>query len=121
VTCPIQDFAVIRKPDHAGQRKRAPGNILDEPLHSGTFVSINARAGVYVKARALSRRPVLIKAVFEVDTLKCPKCGGAMKIISFIEEEDVIRKILKRCNLWKEPAPGSPPKPEEKPHTRSIL
>ena len=28
-----------------------------------------------------------------IDPLKCPKCGGEMKIISFIEEEAVIRKI----------------------------
>ena len=52
---------------------------------------------------------MLIKAVFEVDPLKCPKCGGTMKIISFIEEEDVIRKILKHCNLWKDSAPRPPP------------
>ncbi len=51
---------------------------------------------------------MLIKAVFEVDPLKCPKCGGTMKIISFIEEGDVIRKILKHCNLWKDP-PRPPP------------
>ena len=53
-------------------------------------------------------RAVLIKAVFEVDPLKCPKCGGTLKIVSFIEEEDVIRKILKHCNLWKNP-PRPPP------------
>ena len=51
----------------------------------------------------------LIKAVFEVDPLKCPKCGGTMKIVSFIEEEDVIRDILKHCNLWKEMPSRSPP------------
>ena len=51
----------------------------------------------------------LIKAVYEVDPLKCPKCGGTMKIVAFIEEDDVIRKILKHCNLWKEPAPRPPP------------
>ena len=51
----------------------------------------------------------LIKAVFEVDPLKCPKCGGTMKIVSFIEEDEVIRKILKHCNLWKVSAPRPPP------------
>ncbi len=52
---------------------------------------------------------VLIKAVFEADPLKCPKCGGTIKIISPIEEDDVIRKILKHCNLRKDSAPGPPP------------
>jgi hypothetical protein len=37
----------------------------------------------------------LIKCVYEVDPLKCPKCGGTMKIVSFIEEARVIEKILR--------------------------
>ena len=57
----------------------------------------------------------LIKAVYEVDPLKCPKCGGTMKIVSFIEENEVICKILKHCNLWKEPAPRPPPQIEAAP------
>jgi hypothetical protein len=51
----------------------------------------------------------LIKCVYEVDPLKCPKCGGTMKIVSFIEEDAVIRQILRHCGLWKEPAPRAPP------------
>jgi hypothetical protein len=51
----------------------------------------------------------LIKMVYEVDPLKCPKCGGTMKIIGFIEETVVIEKILRHCELWKEPAPRPPP------------
>jgi hypothetical protein len=51
--------------------------------------------------------------VCEVDPLKCPKCGGEMRIISFIEETAVIEKILRHCGLWREP-PIRPP-PEEKP------
>ena len=35
-----------------------------------------------------------------MDPLKCPKCQGTMKIISFIEEPDVIRKILVHLDLW---------------------
>jgi hypothetical protein len=57
----------------------------------------------------------LIKAVYEVDPLKCPKCGGTMTIVSFIEEDDVIRKILEHCKLWKEPAPRPPPQIEAAP------
>jgi len=43
----------------------------------------------------------LIKCVYEVDPLKCPKCGGEMRIISFIEEAAVIEKILRHCGLWR--------------------
>jgi hypothetical protein len=55
----------------------------------------------------------LIKAVYEEDPLKCPKCGGQMKIVSFIEEPLVIEKILRHCKLWKEAPPRAPPKEPE--------
>jgi hypothetical protein len=28
---------------------------------------------------------MLIKRVFEIDTLACPQCGGQMKVVAFIE------------------------------------
>ena len=48
---------------------------------------------------------MLIKRVYEVDPLEYPKCGGAMKIISFIEhrQRDVIERILCHCGLWEGP------------------
>lgn len=33
----------------------------------------------------------LIKAVYEVDPLKCPKCSGTIEIISFIEDKAIIK------------------------------
>ncbi|MBN1547489.1 MAG: hypothetical protein JW902_12605 [Syntrophaceae bacterium] len=51
----------------------------------------------------------LDKVRFEVDPLKCPKCGGTMKIVSFIKEADVILKILKHCKLWKDYSVRAPP------------
>jgi len=50
---------------------------------------------------ARKRWAALIKQVYEVDPLVCPKCGGQMKIISFIERDqrEVIEKILRHCEL----------------------
>ena len=42
----------------------------------------------------------LIHKIYHVDPLICPKCSGKMKIIAFIEEEKVIKKILVHLNLW---------------------
>ena len=42
----------------------------------------------------------LIKKVYEIDPLLCPKCQGNMKIISFIEEPEIIEKILRHLHLW---------------------
>ena len=36
----------------------------------------------------------LIQKIYEVDPLTCPKCHGKMKILSFIEDEEIIKKIL---------------------------
>lgn len=37
----------------------------------------------------------LIQKIFEVDPLKCTKCGGEMRIIAFIRSEPEITKILR--------------------------
>ena len=42
----------------------------------------------------------LIKQVYEVDLLVCPRCAGPMRIIAFIEQPAVIEKILRHLALW---------------------
>ena len=34
------------------------------------------------------------------DSLKCEGCGGKMKIIEFVEDEALIKKILVHLKLW---------------------
>ena len=50
----------------------------------------------------------LIQKIYEVDPLTCPKCSGKMKVISVIEDQDVIKKILKHLGLW-QVKPRPPP------------
>jgi hypothetical protein len=42
----------------------------------------------------------LIQKIYEVDPLICPKCRGTMRIISFIEDREVIKTILIYLGLW---------------------
>ena len=62
-------------------------------------------------SQARKRWAALIKQVYEADPLLCPKCGGEMKIISFIErhQSEVMEKILRHCGLWQEAAACGPP------------
>lgn len=62
-----------------------------------------------------------IKKIWKQDPLICPECMGLMKIISFICEGPIIRKILKHLGLWDEErdsqlrtetARDPPPKPD---------
>jgi len=42
----------------------------------------------------------LIQKVYHIDSLLFPKCNGKMRIISFIDDNPTIRKILIHLNLW---------------------
>ncbi len=66
------------------------------------------------------------KKFWEVDPLICPHCHAAMKIISFISEPKLVRKILEHLKLWSIPSvserspparaaplPGHDPQPKE--------
>jgi hypothetical protein len=54
---------------------------------------------------------MLIKPVYKIDPLACPRCGGQMKVIVFIEPPQgaVVEKILRHCGLWCPSAPPAPP------------
>ncbi len=44
-----------------------------------------------------------IKKTWEVDPLCCPRCAHEMKTIRLIHEADVIERILRHLELWKQP------------------
>jgi hypothetical protein len=43
---------------------------------------------------------MLIQKIYEVDPLICPKCRGTMRIISSIEDREIIKTILQHLGLW---------------------
>ncbi len=53
----------------------------------------------------------MIQKIYEVDPLTCPKCQGMIWIISIIEDQEVIDKILGHLGLWKNNQ-RPPPKPK---------
>jgi hypothetical protein len=54
-----------------------------------------------------------IKKIWEVDPLLCKHCGSEMKIINFIYERAVIKKILVHLHLYSEQKQQrAPPAPE---------
>jgi len=58
----------------------------------------------------------LIQKIYEVDPLVCPKCAGPMRVIAFIEQAGVIRKILKHLGLW-----GNRRKPDPRANAPPVL
>ncbi len=54
----------------------------------------------------------IIRNPFSVKKITYPKCGSEMKIISFINEAEVIRKILEHLEVWEDkklPTERAPP------------
>ena len=45
------------------------------------------------------RWAALLQRVFEIDALRCPRCGRAMRLIAAIEDPDVARRILECLKL----------------------
>jgi hypothetical protein len=52
----------------------------------------------------------LIRKVYEVDPLLCPKCGAQMRVIALIEDPAVIERIPSWLGLW-DPRPACGPSP----------
>ena len=52
-------------------------------------------------AADLPEQPRLFRlAAPRIRRLLCPQCGGAMRIIAFIDQAAVIEKILTHLGLW---------------------
>ncbi len=94
----------------AGKRNTTNNDSIDEPL---TEYQLKQRI----------TWAALIKCVYEVDPLECPRCGAEMKIIGFIERESpgLIRMLLSTAGLWKEPVPRAPPAPVETPVLSELV
>jgi hypothetical protein len=58
----------------------------------------------------------LIQKIYEVDPLTCLTCQGPMRVISVIEDQEVIKAILKHLGLWlvtRKPEPRAKGAPQE--------
>jgi hypothetical protein len=41
----------------------------------------------------------MIRKVYEVDPMVCPRCGGTMKVIAFLTDYAVVDRIIDHLNL----------------------
>ncbi len=103
----IHYFGWYSNKERGMRRKREPV-VSEAPVAMGDGKS--ASDGAFIKKRKMSWA-ALIRKVYEVDPLRCPECGGEMKVISFIDkcQVDVVEKILRHCGLWKEAVSRPPP------------
>jgi len=53
----------------------------------------------------------LMRRVFAVDVLKCPDCGGRMRILAALHDPDAVRAILESLGLPSRAPPNLPAQP----------
>ncbi len=59
--------------------------------------------------RACSKKwAELLKLIYEINPLRCPKCQHEMRIVAIVNDPLVVEKILKHLDLWR-PQVHSPP------------
>ncbi len=68
-------------------RGRRQKEKIDDTIHC----IIKSDAASPARRRSWER---LIQKIYEVDPLTCPQCKAAMKIISFIDQPEVVKQIL---------------------------
>ena len=88
-------FHGVFAPHHGWRARIVPGR------RAGRQGSQECAAGCRGTAMGWARR---LQRVFGVDAQQCEECGGRVRIVSCIEDEQIIEKILRHLGLWEEGA-----------------
>ena len=75
-----------------GTRRKAAADVAIAPIHVAEREALPLR-------EARRRWAELLRRIYEVDPLRCPACGGAMRILAFLTEGAVIDRILAHLRL----------------------
>jgi len=92
-------------PSPSEERRRLSGRSGDQPDTPGASVELRhevdggSREPLIREHAGRMRWAALLQRVFEVDALRCPRCGSTMRLIAAIENQDVARRILECLEL----------------------
>ena len=94
-----------------GMRRRTAGAAAVPPVEVAAPVPLPLR-------EARRRWAELLRRIFEVDPLACPRCGAEMRIVAFLTAPAVIDRILTHLRTRAPVAPArDPPSLTRRPRT----
>lgn len=76
-----------------------PGSIEPDPVSLDARVRLQAFVAHVEPPPRRTTWANLLQRVFEIDALRCPGCGGRMRVLSAIMDPDVARRILECLKL----------------------
>lgn len=88
-----QEAATAGSDGDSGEPTGDPERQESPELPEGGVTLVEPEA--FSRGDARRRWAELIRLVYEVDPLTCPRCGGEMRVIALIQEPAVIDKILR--------------------------
>ncbi len=83
--------------------------------HSGFSIHYQVGIGSQDQPRREKLAQYILRAPFSQEKMRyhastlCARCGGAMRIIAFIHQREVIEEILTHLRLWPSPSHAPPP------------
>jgi hypothetical protein len=101
----IRHYGAYSSVVRARQRREAPARAGTQ--QSDTPALSAATTPIDPDMRGLRRRwAELLRRIYEVDPLVCPKCGATMRIIAFVIERRVIRRVVRHLAVGTDDTPG---------------
>jgi hypothetical protein len=91
-----------------GKRRKAAAPAEASPSSEPERETTTPPDGAY-RAALRRRWAEMLRRVYEVDPLVCPRCGGEMRVVGFITEPGVIRRILDHLRKRDRPSRSPPP------------
>jgi hypothetical protein len=82
-----------------GQRRK---HTAEEALATGKAVEVIDVSEHEPRRIPSAKWRELIKRVWEADPLVCPRCSHEMRIVSLIDDPEVIERILRHLGLWEQ-------------------
>jgi hypothetical protein len=82
--------------------------VLRRVVRRGLFERDDAAASSPGRTRAFTCWAELTRQIFEVDPLRCPACGAAMRIVAVITQRAVIDRMLDHRRRAREAARAPP-------------
>lgn len=97
----LTETALRRWVQYAEVVDRVPPSLPEDPGPESATRPKSCKQGLQLP-------PALMRRVFDIDVLACPRCGGPRRVIATVQDPVVVRMFLAHLGLPESPGPAPP-------------